>query len=297
MVAMQMVFQIILLLCSIYAMSEQAAGLAINSSCQAKSCGTVSNIPYPFGIGAGCYVDDWFEVVCNESFSPPKPFLRRLNLEVLNISIGGGTVRVNYPTFSSCTGGDDSSKLNEKFAKGPFIFSQSDNRFVAIGCDNLASIESEDASVTIGGCMSICGTDKAMDASSCNGINCCETTIPSQLLVFRTVIGQINTIPATYDMITADKGCKSAFLVEQKWFKADYPYKDVSSNMSQVPVVLEWGILNTSFNSLPIPNINGSTSSYNCVTNPTSTSQLLRTCSCNGGFAGNPYLLGGCQGN
>jgi hypothetical protein len=293
MVAMQMVFQIILLLCSIYAMSEQAAGLAISSSCEAKSsCGNVSNIPYPFGIGAGCYVDDWFEVVCNDSFSPPKPFLRSLNLEVLNISIEGGTVRVNYPTFSSCTGGDDSSKLNVEFAKGPFIFSQSDNRFVAIGCDNLASIVSENNSVIIGGCMSICGTDKAMDASSCNGINCCETTIPSQLLVFSTKIGQINTNPGTYVTITADKGCKSAFLVEQKWFEADYPYKDVSSNMSQVPVVLEWGILNTSFNSLPITN-NGSTSNYNCVTNRTSTV----TCSCNGGFAGNPYLLRGCQGN
>jgi hypothetical protein len=211
---------------------------------------------------------------------------------VLNISIGGGTVRVNYPTFSSCTGGDEISKPNVEFSKSPFIFSQSDNRFVAIGCDNLASIVSENTSVIIGGCMSFCGTDKAMDASSCNGINCCETTIPSQLHVFSTKIGQINTIPATYGMITANKGCKSAFLVEQKWFEADYPYKDVSSKMSQVPVVLEWGILNTSFNSLPITN-NGSTSSYNCVTNPTSTV----TCSCNGGFAGNPYLLGGCQGN
>jgi len=118
MVAMQMVFQIILLLCSIYAMSEQAAGLAISSSCEAKSsCGNVSNIPYPFGIGAGCYVDDWFEVVCNDSFSPPKPFLRSLNLEVLNISIEGGTVRVNYPTFSSCTGGDQISKPNLEFPK------------------------------------------------------------------------------------------------------------------------------------------------------------------------------------
>jgi hypothetical protein len=162
--AVKMVFQImIVLLCSIDAiLFVQAAGLAINNTSCQPSCGNVS-IPYPFGIGgADCYVDDWFEVGCNDSFSPPKPFLRSLNLEVLNISIEGGTVRVNYPTFSSCTGGDEISKPNVEFSKSPFIFSQSDNRFVAIGCDNLASIVSGNTSVRIGGCMSFCGTDKAM---------------------------------------------------------------------------------------------------------------------------------------
>jgi hypothetical protein len=118
--AVKMVFQImIVLLCSIDAiLFVQAAGLAINSSCQAI-CGDV-NIPYPFGIGAGCSVDRWFEVVCkNDSSGSPKPFLSSFGLEVLNISLADyaydsrmdnayysrliSTVRVNYPTFSNCT--------------------------------------------------------------------------------------------------------------------------------------------------------------------------------------------------
>jgi hypothetical protein len=50
-----------LLLFSIFV---QAAGLAINnsSSCQ-KSYGNVNNIPFPFGIGAGCYLDPWFAII------------------------------------------------------------------------------------------------------------------------------------------------------------------------------------------------------------------------------------------
>jgi hypothetical protein len=49
-------------------------------------------------------------------------------------------VRVNYPTFSSCTGGDQISKANVLFSKSPFIFSQSDNRFVAIVATTLLQL-------------------------------------------------------------------------------------------------------------------------------------------------------------
>jgi hypothetical protein len=145
-----MVFQIILLLCSLNAISVKAAGLAINSSCQA-SCGNVS-IPYPFGIGAGCYADDWLEVFCNDSLgASPKPFFSSFSLEVLNISLGG-TVSVNYPISFICNNGTETRIPNVNLAKSPFIFSQSDNRFTAIGCNNFASMVSLDGSnTTIGG--------------------------------------------------------------------------------------------------------------------------------------------------
>ncbi|XP_059446774.1 wall-associated receptor kinase-like 10 [Corylus avellana] len=297
-VQLQMVFQIILLLFSIDAIFVQAAAsLAINGSCEA-SCGGV-NIPYPFGIGDGCFVDDWLEVNCSDSWSPPKPFLRSFNLEVLSISLGG-TVRVNYPTFYDCENDTRSSTTNiVEFGKSPFIFSQSENRFVAIGCDNLAKMVSVGglASV-IGGCMSICDTGGLMDASTCNGINCCETTIPPQLDAFSATIGKVNDNPQTYVAITMNKGCKSAFLAEEKWFKADYPFSNASDIMLEVPLVLEWGIFNTSFNSLPIANdgsgstVNNASSNFICITtNRTS----IFTCSCKQGFEGNPYLLGGCQ--
>jgi len=299
--AVKMVFQImIVLLCSIDAiLFVQAAGLAISSSCEAKSsCGNVSNIPYPFGIGAGCYVDDWFEVVCNDSFSPPKPFLRRINLEVLNFSYGIGsnssgirnTVGVNYPTFSICNS-DSSKKENEELAASPFIFSQSQNAFIVMGCDNFASMRSSDDGSVIG-CMSNCNASiVVINSSTCHGTSCCQTTITSDLITFEANIDPINiSNPVT-------EGCKSAFLVEEKWFRDIGLLINMSSIMSHVPVVLEWGILNTSFYTLPIAN--KTAEEYYCYNHnyiSDSEYQTSYTCYCNEGFEGNPYLVGGCGG-
>jgi hypothetical protein len=285
MAAVQMVFQIILLLCSLYAISVEAAvpGLAINSSCRA-SCGNVS-IPYPFGIGAGCYADPWFEVVCNDSLgASPKPFLSSFNfsLEVLTISLGG-TVRVYYPTFLICSNDTKKRIPNVNLAKSPFIFSQSKNRFIAFGCNNFASMQSLDGSnTTIGGCLSICDIRQVTNSSSCNGINCCQTTIPSDLVAFTTTVAPIFNYP-----VPDNQACKSAFLVEENWLQIGGLI-----NAFVVPVVLEWGGLPyTSFSSLPMVN-----NTSNCIINHPSNRNTTFTCSCNKGFEGNPYLVGGCQG-
>ncbi|GMG99910.1 hypothetical protein Nepgr_001750 [Nepenthes gracilis] len=46
-----------------------------------ENYGNVS-ISCPFGIGANCYHESWYEIICYKYFSPPKPCLRRLNLEI-----------------------------------------------------------------------------------------------------------------------------------------------------------------------------------------------------------------------
>ncbi|KAA8546476.1 hypothetical protein F0562_002785 [Nyssa sinensis] len=52
--------------------------------CQER-CGNLT-IPYPFGTSEDCYLDDSFLIMCNESY---KPFLRRSDMKVLNISLDG----------------------------------------------------------------------------------------------------------------------------------------------------------------------------------------------------------------
>ncbi|CAI9099595.1 OLC1v1036443C1 [Oldenlandia corymbosa var. corymbosa] len=48
--------------------------------CQ-RQCGNVT-VPYPFGIGlnSGCAIGEWFDVSCNTSFSPPKPFIGQIEI-------------------------------------------------------------------------------------------------------------------------------------------------------------------------------------------------------------------------
>jgi hypothetical protein len=294
---LQMVFQIILLLFSVDAIFVQAADLASNSIPCQRSCGNVSDISFPFGIGAGCYLDPWLEVVCNnnDSWASPKPVLKKLDLEVLNISfetykLGSSSVIVNYPTLSICKNGSKSTE-NVKLAKSPFIFSQSENIFIAMGCDNFATMTSSDGSVF--GCRSVCDTSKVIiNNTRCNGINCCQTTIASSYFdAFNTTIDPIDTKEPIID------GCKSAFLVQAEWFKTTYPFSNTST---YTPVVLEWGIPKTSVSSLPITNYSLTRghehTCYNLSILASNPNSSTVSCYCTRGFKGNPYLPEGCKG-
>nr|XP_023873169.1 wall-associated receptor kinase-like 10 [Quercus suber]POE84941.1 wall-associated receptor kinase-like 10 [Quercus suber] len=276
----------------------EAVGLG-NGSCSgaAAVCGNVK-IPYPFGIEPACYIDDSFAIDCNYTLGSPKPFLRRLDLEVLDIS-SEGTLRVNYPMSWSCPKSGTESASNVSLASSPFVFSKLRNIFVAMGCGNVAYLLSSDVSNSslisiyglIGGCMSVCekGTIQS-NGSSCNGINCCKTTIPSDLDVFTTIIRSMRG--ASFER-TED--CKYAFLVDQKWFEENLTSHFEVQQMSHVPVVLNWEI-NANLSSL----IMGSKSSRSTCQFANRSSSLGNmsstfTCSCDSGFEGNPYLVDGCQ--
>ena len=272
----------------------KAVGLA-NSSCSgaAAVCGNLT-IPYPFGIEPGCYIDDWFAIGCNHTLGSPKPFLRRLDLEVLDISLKG-TLRVNYPMSWWCPGNETKnatrSAENVSLASSPFYFSKSRNIFIAMGCGNLALFRSSVG--TIAGCMSVCDVKDTIptNSSSCNGIDCCKSTIPSDLDVFTA------DITGKYGNFTGAKDCNYGSLVDQKWFEENLTNHFEVKTMSQVPVVLNWEI-NESLSSLVMK----SKSSYSTCQLANGSSSLLGnmsatfTCTCDFGFEGNPYLVNGCQG-
>ncbi|KAM3743381.1 hypothetical protein ACB098_07G140800 [Castanea mollissima] len=272
----------------------KAVGLG-NRSCSgaAAVCGSVT-IPYPFGTKHGCYIDDSFAIDCNKTLGSPKPFLRRLDLEVLDISLEG-TLRVNYPMSSWCPMSGTEIAPNVSLASSPFVFSKLRNIFVAMGCDNLAYVLSSDVSNSsltsiYGGCMSVCEKDAIQsNGSSCNGIGCCKTTIASDLDVFTTKIQSMIPFKRTED-------CKYAFLVDQKWFEENLTNHFEVQKMSHVPVVLNWEI-NANLSS----RVMGGDSSHSTCQFANRSSSLGNmsstfTCSCDSGFEGNPYLVDGCQG-
>ncbi|KAM4099205.1 hypothetical protein ACJW30_07G139000 [Castanea mollissima] len=267
----------------------KAVGLG-SSSCSGV-CGNFK-IPYPFGIGPGCYIDDWFAIYCDNPLGSPKPFLRRLNLEVLDIS-SEGTLRVNYPISWSCPKSETESASNVSLASSPFVFSKLRNIFVAMGCGNLAYLISSDVSnssltIIYGGCMSVCEKDNIQsNGSSCNGIGCCKTTIASDLDEFTT------RVESTSFKRTED--CIYASLVDQKWFEENLTNHFEVLKMSHVPVILNWEI-NANLSS----RVMGGNSSHSTCQFANRSSSLGNmsstfTCSCNSGFEGNPYLVDGCQ--
>ncbi|KAF8405751.1 hypothetical protein HHK36_007828 [Tetracentron sinense] len=282
-VKFQLVLQLIWLLGLTKASAATVSPSLAKPGCE-DTCGNIS-IPYPFGIGEGCYQNASFKISCNnQSF---KPFLNTGNLEVLEISLKLGTVRVNSPVISNC---NDSVELVTGMSidlKGsPFSFSTASNRFTAMGCDNLALMTRNGDD--LGGCVSICKSDSARE-SGCDGVRCCQTSVPASLQTF--------SVKMTRAGLNNDTGgCKYAFLVDQDWFISNLSDPFAVRSMRYVPVVLDW---RTYIENWTCPS--SSSENYNAYCNRTGYCSLNSSlkygygCSCGWGSQGNPYLLNGCQ--
>ena len=88
--AVHLVMRITFLLLLTYELAEAASPPIAKPNCT-SSCGNVTKIPYPFGIGPECYMNQWFEIVCNGSDSSRKAFLPSIDMEVLEINMSAAT--------------------------------------------------------------------------------------------------------------------------------------------------------------------------------------------------------------
>ena len=271
-----------------------AAALAM-PDCEEK-CGDI-DIPYPFGIGSNsCYFDEWFEVSCNSStHHPPKPYLKRMNVEVLNVSVDDSTIRVNNPVliYQDCPGKPSNDTRPWEGGGGPYSFSEISTRFTAVGCSSLAYISLQNDEV-VGGCMSFCknGTTAATD-STCYGLECCQTQVPSGLQSFTTILETYFNGTASTDH---HDECKYAFMVDHVWFSTNIKDPHKVKDMGYVQAVLDWRIYNLTCNASSTSNLNTSTSvcGSNARCSPDTQASSL-TCRCQQGYEGNPYLPQGCQ--
>jgi hypothetical protein len=295
------IIRITFLLLLTYGLAEAAPPIG-KPSCKTV-CGRNVTIPYPFGMGSSnCYMDDWFEIVCNGSGA----FLKRINMEVLEIVISSddpdrsNTVRVKSPIiFSNCEGKRNGATVN--LEKSPFVFSYSLNMFTAIGCDNFATLTGIEPMVV--GCESGCKGSNISEAVNSSGFNCCQSTIPWRLTNFS----------ATFRSIDFEKPvnkCRSAFIVDQQWFQSNITDPSSMGNEEYAPVVLDWAIYNWNNNSRGIYESMWHRSEVDIVhcyvANGTyyyddsissigwNFSQFF--CECGRGYEGNPYLPMGCEG-
>ncbi|KAI3747322.1 hypothetical protein L6452_09776 [Arctium lappa] len=242
-------------------------------------CGKV-RIPYPFGIGANCSVNRWYNVDCNSS----TPYLSALNsLEVLGINLDYQTVTVNVSMISDCRNPVWNSSQNVNLDGSPFLFSRFHNRFIVEGCGNAFIL---DHGRVLTGCATTCRNSLVSEISSnCVGINCCQTTIPYNLKSY-----SINVTSLERQVDGDDSVCGSAFLVDE-----NSHVRSVAGNISNyVPISLLWTLTlrDSSLISccrwkdrLKVDVGNGnSVTSYKCPIN----SYFFE-------YEGNPYIEDGCE--
>ncbi|KAI3904947.1 hypothetical protein MKW92_009917 [Papaver armeniacum] len=262
-------------------------------------CGNVS-IPYPFGIGEGCHIDnEEFKLICNDSYINSTKLMYG-GINVSNISVQDGHLTVDVYISTDCSD-KNIPVLNPAWAQlGNFTFSNTKNKFIAIGCDTYAFLSLGDKQDYRSlACTSSCNTMKDVTDMSCTGNGCCELSIPPGLDLYNAMVGSLYRPRRNLDF----NPCSYAFLVEETSFKFSKSYltnfKNYGSGM--VPVVVDWTV-----GSETCEEAETNLTSYACGPNSVCISSEIPSisgyrCKCKSGYEGNPYLNtssgGECQGN
>ncbi|KAI3881162.1 hypothetical protein MKW92_023401 [Papaver armeniacum] len=288
--------------------------------CPAK-CGNV-NIPYPFGMydaagGEECFINGvgyGYGVTCNTSYSPPKPFLGKGNVEVLSISDSEIRIRSNQVAPACFTesgvmidreglnpNGRPKNEISYNLNRTSFTFSYTKNKLFAIGCDTATSFlgvtvdRNNSANYYSSLCNSKCDTREAIIEGKCTGSGCCELKIPKGTNKFRANAYSYEN----HTKIWSFDRCGYTIMAEQDQytFRASdllLPSTDFIAKGKDMPIVLDWAVGNrTCDEALTDMGTFACQNNSKCIN---SDNNHGYRCTCNDGYEGNPYLKPGCQG-
>uniref|UniRef100_A0A453AD88 Protein kinase domain-containing protein n=2 Tax=Aegilops tauschii TaxID=37682 RepID=A0A453AD88_AEGTS len=296
------------------AASHVTAGAGPLPHCQ-TSCGAVE-VPYPFGIGDGCY---WpgFNLTCDRTRGREPRLLVGADLQVVEISLTNSTVRIvdiaGQVRLTFSAGLDGNGTWGGLGAASPYVLSEMRNQFVVTGCNVQVTLvgESDDSS---GGnviccCSSFCSTNNkltgALTSSPGYGAaGCCDTPIP----IGRPSYGvEMKSLDSRNEY--AHRLPIAVRIAERGWFESAYAvllndspgYSP--SRRPAVPVVLDFAV-----DSKPVmlPGMATSgcpvdarrsacQSSHASCRNVSGKYRSGYVCRCLDGYRGNPYLAGGCK--
>ncbi|KAK9748515.1 hypothetical protein RND81_02G063100 [Saponaria officinalis] len=277
---------LILHVLQMFLLLKLAVGSSIAMPNCTDECGNVQ-IPYPFGIGTNCYHDPSYEIICNASFSIPRPMLRQFNLEVLEINWPGRYSRRDTYSNDSDSIGQmlrvgfrppklcDSTRIRSPDLKGtPYSFAMSSNVLMMEGCGCSAELNDR-AGIALSGCSSICDSDAANMNAALYSAGCCQSSMEwLEDLDFYE-------IAVHFEQPMNSTSCNvSAGLIGSYTLASCVPS---SSSLEIFPTILHWKatfVSHLPFYSAVIVSCHG---------------QDQVTCTCRFPYEGNPYLPYGCQ--
>jgi len=265
-------------------------------------CGNVS-IPYPFGIGEGCFRKGFN--VTRDTEEQTAYLGTGKTFKVFDINLSQGEARVQKYIAYNYYNGNENTGLPEydqesSFRYGhSFTISSTKNKFTAIGCATIAVIQGKNQHEYTSACGSFCSEDSIENSTECTGMGCCQTSIPSNLrhyhISFLTVDGM------NYTAVKNFSPCSYAFVAEADWFKFKTSYAK-STEFGElyygnrdhgVHMVLDWVVDNKTCGQAK------KTKSYACLAMNSACidaqNGLGYRCNCSQGYEGNPYLKEGCQ--
>ncbi|KAI3977122.1 hypothetical protein MKX01_042812 [Papaver californicum] len=251
-----------------------ASEVVAKPGCQDR-CGNVS-IPYPFGIGPGCFIGKKFEIKCNNSES------RYGGLNVTNISVLDGQMTIESYIASTCT---EHQYGRASLTLSKFTMSYTKNKLISIGCDTLAYIN---GNTPIGdGCSDCSRNDEDTADGSCNGMGCCKTSISDGLRKSNV------TVEREYPRknLSFDNPCSYAFVAEETSFSFSSSFlQDFKNNgTGSVPLVIDWTIGYDTCDEAA-RNVTSYACGPNTVCKPGNNIAPGYLCNCKTGYTGNPYF-------
>ncbi|CDP11260.1 unnamed protein product [Coffea canephora] len=260
------------------------------------TCGSVK-IPYPFGIGPDCALNEAYSIRCTDpsggdSINGLRPYLglqpgqsaQRI-VEVLEVSLRDQTITINYPLSKICSFNRttlDASVFESSLAQAPFFVSREHNKLMFLGCGNALLHLIDGSQQILSGCTSMCNSTTTI--TGCYGINCCQASIPYYLSQY--------SLQLTASENFTSSTCAYAFLVDQNWELENYTSK---VRLINAPVVWSWPL-----NHSQIQTISGC-SAQNSSLQLKSSSIATYQCECSAlgddtwFYQINPYLDGACK--
>ncbi|XP_042038105.1 wall-associated receptor kinase-like 10 isoform X2 [Salvia splendens] len=261
-----------------------------------------------------CYLEPFFDVVCNTDTNPAKPYLRLLNTEILQLN--SSKVLVSHRNVSSnCYNSSELDYQLERSLKIDLLQTQyrlsDENWITTIGCNVMLNtvIGRDKRSSIRSSCAAICSDgnidDNGRISVSCEygptsyaGDGCCRVPIPRGTNYLESNMTNLSE-PRT----SVNISCSYAFIAYAQRRNENDRYgirfwivnnSNPMQNRVRPSMALDWriGVLNCKEARQDLANFVCRDNS-DCVDFDATLGGYL--CNCSKGYRGNPYLSPGCQ--